>query len=610
LSKLRFFQRGKGVLAAFLCVAIAALGLLSAPFLSSGASAATGTVSDPNATFSYDVTPTTGIVAGTVITGNFTRTSGTATLASINARICKPGTGALLFPGDTTDYGFQGEQCAKVTFPGGAGFGLNATPLSPGSTSASIPFTAGVSTGNAPTHWTNDFSTDLSLQCDVDNPCELVYELGLAGGSNPTIYYAQTLTYAGTPGAPANPIAASNADGTSHVTWGAAPANNSTIDHYVITATRTGGAADGSSPRTLQVGNVLSGDIPLNNFSVYDISVQAHAAEAVVPQTGPASSVVHNVTPLPAGPTSINGLPSDSAMDLTWNAPAFTSGLLSYEVTATGGPSPITQCSDSTATNYHFTGLTNGTPYTFSVRASYGAACAGPFGLSGASGALAPAGAKILQQITVDRPQGALVLTQACDPTQTSPYPVDANGVPNPIYPTTQAVYQGSCGVDLGHATFVTADQAATAGFPAIGEGQFFTASGPMHQVSIVDTRDTDVGWTVSGSLTSDFTSGSKHFSAHQLGWQPVVTDHSVAFATPDQDYAQVVAAGPVAKPAGELGAGPAALSGLGLSRTLAQAPTAGAGLGIAHLDATLNLLIPVFAKSGVYTSILQITAV
>jgi hypothetical protein len=612
LSKLRFMKRGKGVLSAFLCAAIAVLGLAAAPFLSAGAGATTGTISDPNATFSYDVSPTTGISAGTVITGTFTRTSGTATLASVNARICKPGTGALLFGGDTFDYGFQGEQCVRGAFPGGAGYGATPTPLAPGTTSTAPTFTAGVGTVN----WTTDAPDNLpeTLTCDDTHPCELVYELGLAGGSNPTIYYAQTLTFAGTPatpGAPANPIAASNADGTSHVTWGAAPANNSVIDQYIVTATRTGGATDGASPRTLQVGNVLSGDIPLNNFSVYDISVQAHTSSAVVPQTGPSSSVVHNVTPLPAGPTNVNGLPSDQSMDLTWTAPAFTSGLGSYEVTATGGPSPIVQCSDSTTPAYHFTGLTNGTPYTFSVRASYSAACAGPFGLSGTSGSLAPAGAQILQQITVDRPQGALVLTQACDATQASPYPVDANGVPNPVYPTTQAVYQGSCAVNLGHATFVTTDQPATATLPAIGEGQFFTATGAIKQVSIVDTRDSDVGWTVSGSLTDDFRSGSKHFSAHQLGWDPILTDHSQPFSTPDQNYAQVVNEGPIAKPAGVQGVGPAPLSGLGLSRTLASSPTpTGPGLGIAHLDAQLNLLIPVFAKSGVYTSILQITAV
>ena len=611
MSKHHRTGRLKGVIASFVAVCLAAFGLLATPLLSSS-SAFAGTANDSasGSTITVSPTPTTGLVATSAISIPISTSGGSpqAKVASTNVRVCRPGTGALLFQGDTFDFGFSANQCAKGQLPGGSGYGVVlASPVVPNLTSTSLNITIGAGTVN----WLDNSSTARSLTCDASTnatPCELVVEVGLdSGGGN--VYVATPLTFAGTPAAP-TAVSASNADGTSHVVWTAANPNGSTIDHYIITATKTSGAG---SNHTLQVGNVLFGDIPLDNFSVYSITVHAHTSDAVVPQDGPESNTITNVTPLPAGPTGVSGLASGGSVDVSWTAPVFTSGLGSYQIVSS--PVTTTQCSNGTGTTFHFPGLTDGTPYTFVVTASYSAACAGPFGLpSSASSPVSPAGARVLQQITVTRPAGALVLTQACDTTNPTPYPVDVNGVPNPVYPTTPAVYGGSCGIIMPTPTFITDDTPVSPTYPFIGEGQFFKSDAQMHQVAVVETRDSDPGYDVNGVLTDDFriagsTATHRHFSAHQLGWEPGIHDHSASFSTPDQTYTQVMTAGAIAKPSAVQGLGAPALSGLGSARPLINHVAAGQGLGIARLDADLHLLIPVWAAAGTYTTILQITA-
>ena len=283
----------------------------------------------------------------------------------------------------------------------------------------------------------------------------------------------------------------------------------------------------------------------------------------------------------------------------------------------------------ASATSQNVTGLTAGTLYSFTVTPTHVA----PNFATPASVQATPLSAQILQQqLTVTRPVGALVLTQVCGvngalgveaaqlgfPAGTLPavaadtvgsapftnwpgtvqqdsatfaeypYPVDdVTGVPNATYPT-------NCGIDLGIAKLVTS---------GLGSGQFFRASGVLNQVSVVDTRDADLGWTVNGTMSA-FTSGANTFSGSQLGWTPVVTDDSDAFTDSNGTaYDQVVLPGTGVAP------NTANASGLSSGRSLGTA-SGGSGLGIGVLDARLKLLIPVTANSGVYSGILSITSI
>ena len=304
---------------------------------------------------------------------------------------------------------------------------------------------------------------------------------------------------------------------------------------------------------------------------------------------------------------------------LTWDAPAIApvSGQYSVAVDVAGTPiagSPFT----ASALTYTVTGLTAGTLYNFVVTPVWAAPLFAPSATTAASPVSATT---VTQDITVTRPVGGLVLTQTCakygalpiEPTSLGfdvalpalpasgtgiapttdagrtvadsafgqyPYPVDANEVPNPTYPT-------HCALNLGIAKLITSGSEA---------GKYFKVDGRISQVAIVDTRDTDAGWVVNGKVT-DFASGANTFSGNYLGWTPVKTLDSTATL---EGYDQTVVAGATVAPA--------FASGLTTDKVLASA-AANQGLGIAYLDARLKLLIPVTANNGVYSATLTISA-
>jgi hypothetical protein len=266
---------------------------------------------------------------------------------------------------------------------------------------------------------------------------------------------------------------------------------------------------------------------------------------------------------------------------LSWSYSGSPVGLSEFRITPyiAGVPQPGLVVSTGTpVTNFTVPGLSNGTVYTFTVAARYGA---GEFTAESApSGPITPNGKFITQTINVTRPNGDLVLTQVCAGSDI--YPDDLNTV---VYPT-------NCSVSLGTAKLIKTGP---------GAGQYFRATGALNQVTVVDTRDADPGWTVTG-LTSQFVDGAKNFSCNDLGWVPSSTD-TAAFVSPDGAYDQVATAGAAVAPA------TLAPNGLCNAHTFASA-NASAGLGIAQLDAALELWIPIFKPAGNYSSVMTITAV
>lgn len=254
----------------------------------------------------------------------------------------------------------------------------------------------------------------------------------------------------------------------------------------------------------------------------------------------------------------------------------------------------------------------------------------------------------IFQEITVERPPGALVLTQRCGvygdlpafgpvvgfpgfprlvagqlpvastagvderpDTDVDPagdrtigqYTPDGNFLNYPEIGT----YPSECGLDMGVARLVTSGTLA---------GQFYTASGRLNQVTVLDTRDVDAGWTAKGDIDNLFQQGSGgtglEFAGNYLGWVPIVTDDSDPVG--GSTYNQTVVAGlPVLPGTGTSAAPPPAgfnTTGLQDAPTLALA-AGGAGLGIATLDARMNLLIPASidrGTTGTYTATLSLT--
>jgi Fibronectin type III domain len=399
----------------------------------------------------------------------------------------------------------------------------------------------------------------------------------------------------------------------------AAPA----VTGFTVTAVPTAGTTVTTTLPAAATSFTVSG---LVNGTSYSVSL---FATNTVGNSAPSNSV--SGTPAVAAQppvTNLQAAPAPNAAVLTWTPPAGTATVTGYTIgvspTVPGAPFTIV----GPASTFTVNGLTAGTVYTFTVTATY----APPDTGTPATVQLAPPGdAVITQDISVNRPVGALVLTQVCGnfgalpsepaspgfpiltaatasstPTAPTidaartvadpkfpgyPYPVDpVTGVPNPTYPT-------HCALNMGISHLITTGTEA---------GKYFETDGRLNQVTVVDTRDTDAGWTLSGSITN-FTSGSNNFSGNYLGWTPVKTsDSGVTLEGYDQN---VVAGGTVLPGAGVLPGLPASTLGLMTNKTLASA-AAGVGLGQAALDARLRLLIPVTANAGTYNATLTLSAV
>ena len=133
----------------------------------------------------------------------------------------------------------------------------------------------------------------------------------------------------------------------------------------------------------------------LTNGTAYTFTVAAINGSG----TGPASTASAAVTPVPATlpgvPTGAMGTVRDSAVGLSWTAPASDGGgnITGYQVTpyiGTAAQTPV--LTNSPATNTIITGLTNGITYTFTVAAINSA---GTGGASAPSASVTPAAATV-----------------------------------------------------------------------------------------------------------------------------------------------------------------------------------------------------------------------
>ncbi|MEI8238380.1 MAG: fibronectin type III domain-containing protein [Actinomycetota bacterium] len=421
-------------------------------------------------------------------------------------------------------------------------------------------------------------------------------------------------------------------DGSLHGTFTEA-AGNPAITGFTVTATPASGPVVTASLGAGATSFTVTG---LTNGVLYSVTVGA--TNSVTTTTS--SVVTGTPAPLPfAGATPFAAVGGAKSVVLNWTAPAGeTQTRTGYTLTATihGGAvvsgSPFTLA--ASAITYTLSDLSANTQYDFTLTATY----AGLYtGTTVSTIATALDAQIIVQDVTVIRPVGALVLTQVCGEygalpqrAATAQFPLlltSTSGVTGsgtapttptlggtadgqfPSYPDPRALdtnpasptygqtlpaptYPTHCGINLGEAKLITKDQIT----PILGAtnnlaGQYFSAYGQLNQVTVLDARDVDSGWTLNATMSA-FTQGSVTFSGNHLGWNPQVTHQS---GNTFGEYSMTAAAGSAVQPMG---------AGLGTSQTLATAPV-GHGLGIAQLDARLELLLPIWVKSGAYTGTL-----
>jgi hypothetical protein len=181
-------------------------------------------------------------------------------------------------------------------------------------------------------------------------------------GAGPSATSDPVTLGAGVPTAPSN-VVASPGNASATVSWSAPSSNGgSPITGYTVVS-NVGGfskTVDGSTLSTSITG--------LTNGTAYRFQVFATNLVG----DGPKSSLSTAVTPrtVPDPPTGVSAVPKNASATVSWTAPAFNGGsaITGYTVTASPGGASVSV--GSSARSATVTGLTNGTSYTFTVRAS------------------------------------------------------------------------------------------------------------------------------------------------------------------------------------------------------------------------------------------------
>ncbi len=164
------------------------------------------------------------------------------------------------------------------------------------------------------------------------------------------------------PSAPLNPAAtAGNAQAT--VSWDA-PVSGGPFTLYTVTAVE-----DPSKTCTATPPNTSCTVTGLTNGSTYTFKVSAKNANGTGADSAASNAVTPAAPPVPSAPLNPTATAGNAQATVSWSAPASGSPFTLYTVTAVEDPTKSCTAMPP-ATSCTITGLTNGTPYTFTVTAS------------------------------------------------------------------------------------------------------------------------------------------------------------------------------------------------------------------------------------------------
>ena len=197
--------------------------------------------------------------------------------------------------------------------------------------------------------------------------------------------------------APAAPtgVTATAGAGSAQVSWTAPSDGGSSLTTYTVTpfigaTAQTPVTVTGSPPATT---TTVSG---LANGTAYTFTVTATNAIGTGPASAPSNPVTPTAPTAPAAPTGVTATAGNASAVVSWTAPSNGgSAISSYTVTpfiGTTAQTPTTVTGSPPATSTTVSGLTNGTAYTFTVKAT-NAIGTGP--ASAASNSVTPIGATV-----------------------------------------------------------------------------------------------------------------------------------------------------------------------------------------------------------------------
>ncbi|WP_328618107.1 fibronectin type III domain-containing protein [Amycolatopsis sp. NBC_00355] len=221
--------------------------------------------------------------------------------------------------------------------------------------------TAGGGTDGALSAGGNQLQTDV---LGLRNGATYVFTIVAANsvGTSPGVDSQPVTPSSEVPGAPGAPTASAGEDGTVKLAWAPADGQGHQITGYTVTAHGADGSTTAAGTSTEASLTTAVGVLTLG--TAYTFTVTAANELGLSSADSPSSGAVSPYSPA----TAVGGLSAavdDSTVTLTWSAPELNGGdLAGYRVEADGlTPQTVTEPKAT------FSGLSNGTKYTFTVRA-------------------------------------------------------------------------------------------------------------------------------------------------------------------------------------------------------------------------------------------------
>ena len=297
--------------------------------------------------------PLTGLKNLDMVTLNLTADGLGATpniVFSVDVRMCRPGINITL----AGQFNASAGNCIANPLSVGSSAFVQKSFAAP-NTSGSASYIIGTGAETVATH----VGPGTPIVCGPGNPCSLwlreAVPTGIVASGSAFVHFnLDFLSTTSPPGAPTAATATAG-NGQANVAW-TAPADpgSAAVTSYTVTS-----SPGGLTCTTATTACAVTG---LDNFTAYTFSVIATNGDSLA---GPASSPSSAVTPLPSLPVVSSVTAGNASATINWTAssPAPTN----YTVTST--PGSLT-CATSALT-CTVAGLTNGTGYTFTVRANY-----------------------------------------------------------------------------------------------------------------------------------------------------------------------------------------------------------------------------------------------